>query len=88
MAQGDFNIEAKKEYVGEFTEVLQSIQKMNYDLNNTLKNINEASVKFVWDAISSIEAIIFWISIEVLLIRSIAFVSSFNSSWLRSAFFK
>ncbi len=45
MAQGDFNIEAKKEYVGEFTEVLQSIQKMNYDLNNTLKNINEASVQ-------------------------------------------
>ncbi len=45
MAQGDFNIEAKKEYVGEFTQVLQSIQKMNYDLNNTLKNINEASVQ-------------------------------------------
>ncbi len=43
MAQGDFNIEAKKEYAGEFTEVLQSIRKMNYDLNNTLKNINEAS---------------------------------------------
>lgn len=45
MAQSNFNIHAKQEghYVGAYMNLMQSIRKLNYRLNDTLHNISEAS---------------------------------------------
>lgn len=45
MAESNFNIHAKMEdrYVGNYTNLMQSIRKLNYRLNETLQNISVAS---------------------------------------------
>ena len=45
MANGNFNIRTKIEekYVGEFVQLLQSMRKLNRQLDQTLRRINEAS---------------------------------------------
>lgn len=45
MAENNFNIHAKMEerYVGVYKNLMQSIRKLNYRLNDTLQNISEAS---------------------------------------------
>lgn len=45
MAEGKFNIhtQAEEEYVGDFALLIDSIRKMNHQLNTTLLRINEAS---------------------------------------------
>ena len=45
MAESNFNIHAtmKERYVGVYENLLQSIRKLNYRLNDTLQNISEAS---------------------------------------------
>ena len=47
MAGNNFNIHAKMEhrYVGVYENLMKSIRKLNYRLNDTLQNISEASVQ-------------------------------------------